>query len=823
MNKVNVKQIISSLRQAISESIFLTAFFFLVIALLVRESFHSLASIRYLGKIFIPLDRAVQRIYKLIEKVVNQSDAGHISSSDLILLAYRHLKVKKARSLITIGGMAIGFGSVILLLSLGYGVQRLVISQVASLNEMRQTEVSTGQASSLSLNDDALKEFEQIEAVDDVLPLISLVSKVSFNGSVSDVVAYGVSDTYLKESALQPVQGKFFTTDNSVSYDVSEVEVGQVAGVSIAPQIGAKMGQMIQNVSYSIHPLVWKAVYKNPSRQSELIGYTKRSVGDQEAVEVWGAEYPGNIYEFNGIDDYGNVYGRWIEDQFLIWEKIPCDVSELECSDGAYQIVKKESGHQLISEGFIDGVDTEISRYEVITSEAELYQEGKVISQVEFTIPANTYVQTYQKPSSEDENLALFTTAQKEEAISGSLVFGKGYSGEWGAVVRNGNGAPLGAWVRVELPLWRKVDCEQKECDTLFLSEIEKDSGIQKSEIVYLKAEKLVFNDIPEPLRFGSVLGEATGSAELATETELETLLLSAGFDKNSPEWIQIASQAGVIQEVKKETLSFSHPPQQQAVINRAMVQLLGLPETEAVGQTFEVSFLADGDVLGKEDEYQAESDPLEYTIVGVVAEDKTPAFYLPFGDLRSLGIQVFSQVTIISQDQELLTAVRQAIESLGYKTTSVVDTVNRINTLFGTLRVVLLALGFIALGVASLGMFNTLTVSLLEKTREVGLMKAMGMKSHEVKRLFLAESMIMGLSGGVVGLLFGFFAGRVINVLLSTISVSKGVGVISVVYIPLYLTGTIFVLSFLIGFFTGLFPARRATKISALNALRYE
>jgi len=126
-------------------------------------------------------------------------------------------------------------------------------------------------------------------------------------------------------------------------------------------------------------------------------------------------------------------------------------------------------------------------------------------------------------------------------------------------------------------------------------------------------------------------------------------------------------------------------------------------------------------------------------------------------------------------------------------------------------------------LSVAALGMFNTLTVSLLEKTREVGLMKAIGMKSQEVKMLFLAESVIMGFLGGVLGLMFGFLAGQTLSLVLTSIAVANGFDPIVATYIPLNLVLTITISSFAIGVATGFYPAHRATRISALNALRYE
>jgi len=195
----------------------------------------------------------------------------------------------------------------------------------------------------------------------------------------------------------------------------------------------------------------------------------------------------------------------------------------------------------------------------------------------------------------------------------------------------------------------------------------------------------------------------------------------------------------------------------------------------------------------------------------------------VPFIDLRSLGITNYSQVKLIVKDQAELARARRQVEAMGYVTRSVVDTVEQINSLFSTLRTALLLLGMVALAVAALGMFNTLTVSLLERTREVGLMKALGMKSAEVKELFLTESMVMGLFGGVLGIILGVVLGKLLGLILSLAAFSQEAGFIDVSYIPFPFVLTIVLLSLLVGITTGIYPARRATKISALNALRYE
>jgi putative ABC transport system permease protein len=208
---------------------------------------------------------------------------------------------------------------------------------------------------------------------------------------------------------------------------------------------------------------------------------------------------------------------------------------------------------------------------------------------------------------------------------------------------------------------------------------------------------------------------------------------------------------------------------------------------------------------------------------VGVTPDDKTPVFFVPFMDLRSLGITNYSQIKLVVTNSSDLEQTRRQIEAMGYVTRSVADTVMQVNALFGTARTLLAVLGMVALAVAALGMFNTLTVSLLERTREVGLMKAMGMKSSEVSELFLTESMIMGFMGGILGIILGFVLGKLTGLILSAFAVFKGVGLVDVSYVPLPLIITVVFLSLLVGIATGIYPAKRATKISALNALRYE
>jgi len=144
------------------------------------------------------LDRIVFRVSQWLEP----GDGDSISRADLIELSVRHMKSERARSAITIGGMAIGVGSIVFLVSIGYGLQDLVISRVARLEEMRQADVVPQAGSHVSITDKSLATFENIAEIEQALPLIAVVGRINYQNSVADMAVYGVTSDYLRRSAI---------------------------------------------------------------------------------------------------------------------------------------------------------------------------------------------------------------------------------------------------------------------------------------------------------------------------------------------------------------------------------------------------------------------------------------------------------------------------------------------------------------------------------------------------------------------------------------------------------------------------------------------
>jgi len=435
------------------------------------------------------------------------------------------------------------------------------------------------------------------------------------------------------------------------------------------------------------------------------------------------------------------------------------------------------------------------------------------IGTVEYAILPNEYVRVREQPTAGSSLLGY--TRRVEGTSQATEYWGGAYvsDSDVGNAATDKNGKELGRWLKVKVLLWEEKQGE--DGNTSYTEKLDEDGKQMSVEGYVAELNMTVEREVDgvslaealDEVRQPQVLGEAT---ESAGTTEDSTFIDISEVDET----------ATAAAETKRGTITLPDEGKREAVVNKALLSVLGI-EGNAVGKTFTIALTATGELV--EDGAKIESAPVEYTIVGVTPQSKTPILYVPIRDLKQLGIQAYSQTKLVVDSQDNLVKARKQIEVLGFKTTSVVDTVSQIENLFASLRLLLGVLGVVALSVAALGMLNTLTVSLLERTREVGMMKAIGMKSGEVQDLYLTESMIMGVLGGIGGLTLGFLAGKLVSIVLSTYAVTRGYGVLDITFIPLSFVVLILVISLLVGLLTGIYPAKRATKISALDALRYE
>lgn len=254
-------------------------------------------------------------------------------------------------------------------------------------------------------------------------------------------------------------------------------------------------------------------------------------------------------------------------------------------------------------------------------------------------------------------------------------------------------------------------------------------------------------------------------------------------------------------------------------VVNKEYLKAMDLSPEGIIGKDIGlelVSFVKDKDA-------DKNSSKDVYKVTGVIDDENPPVVYMSIDKLRTYTGEDYSQLTVVVKNSDSINIVRKQIEVMGLQTTSVMDTISQVENLFKYVKLGLGLLGIIAFTIAILGMINTLTVSLLERTREIGLMKTIGMKSYDIEALFLNESMLMGLFGGILGVFFGIFAGLLSTLIISLISVSKGGEFIMVSSLPIFVGIGIILVGCFVGFLTGLYPSRRAMRMAPLDALRYE
>jgi putative ABC transport system permease protein len=134
-----------------------------------------------------------------------------------------------------------------------------------------------------------------------------------------------------------------------------------------------------------------------------------------------------------------------------------------------------------------------------------------------------------------------------------------------------------------------------------------------------------------------------------------------------------------------------------------------------------------------------------------------------------------------------------------------------------------LASFGIVALIVSAIGMFNTMTIALLERTQEIGIMKALGATSADIWSMFLSESVIIGFLGGAGGIGIGMAGGEVFNYGINFLAGAMGGKGIDLFFTPLWFILLIITFSTFVGLITGFYPAKRAANINCLAALRYK
>jgi len=196
--------------------------------------------------------------------------------------------------------------------------------------------------------------------------------------------------------------------------------------------------------------------------------------------------------------------------------------------------------------------------------------------------------------------------------------------------------------------------------------------------------------------------------------------------------------------------------------------------------------------------------------------------------DLRDLlrdspGDRNYESLTVRVNGASKVKDAETAIKKMGFAAYSILDAAQALQQVFAVFDIFLLIFGSLALVVASLGVINTLVMAILERRREIGILKALGAADRDVSRLFFVEAGAMGLLGGILGVLMGFLISRAINLGTNIYLRGRDLPAITVTAVPWWMVLVAIGFSIIVSLAAGMYPASRAARLDPVQALRYE
>lgn len=228
----------------------------------------------------------------------------------------------------------------------------------------------------------------------------------------------------------------------------------------------------------------------------------------------------------------------------------------------------------------------------------------------------------------------------------------------------------------------------------------------------------------------------------------------------------------------------------------------------------------------------------LRLRVVGVLQEsggEQDFSLVLPLRDVEDMNTWLTGRRPNVNQEgyqtvlvqvdsSEHVLEVQGKIQAMGFLVFSLRDILQSLSLVFGILQAVLGGIGAIALLVAAFGIANTMTMAIYERTREIGIMKAVGGTNRDVMRIFLGEAGAIGFVGGVVGVLVGVGLGQVVNLVVRVyLAQQSGEAPSALVHTPAWLVVFAILFAATVGVLSGIYPALRAAGLKPVEALRYE
>jgi ABC-type antimicrobial peptide transport system permease subunit len=255
----------------------------------------------------------------------------------------------------------------------------------------------------------------------------------------------------------------------------------------------------------------------------------------------------------------------------------------------------------------------------------------------------------------------------------------------------------------------------------------------------------------------------------------------------------------------------------QHVLLNKTALKSVGFKSSkDALGEQIALRI-----PLGDNNERQIDGN---FTVVGIIDSQGSNEVFIPAGIFAEAGVTTYTQVKLEADKASSVSGLRKQIESLGLLTTSPIDTIEQINQVFKFFNVVLAGFGAVGMIVAVLGMFNTLTISLLERTKEIGLMITLGGRNRDMRKLFVFEAALLSFVGALAGIIAAVILGQIINLVMNGLAKHRGVTEgFQLFATPWWLVLGMLAFMLAVGMLVVALPARRAARINPIDALRRE
>ena len=193
------------------------------------------------------------------------------------------------------------------------------------------------------------------------------------------------------------------------------------------------------------------------------------------------------------------------------------------------------------------------------------------------------------------------------------------------------------------------------------------------------------------------------------------------------------------------------------------------------------------------------------------------------FSSPEDAGEQSFSQVTIDFDPKVPYKKISEPVEAMGFRVFSFAAQFEEIQRVFLYFNLALALVGLIALTTASLGIINTMVMSITERRKEIGILKSLGADERDIRVLFLSESGVIGLIGTVGGIMFGWIIARVASEIAQSFMRKQGIPPIDLFALPIWLIMIALAVGVSVSVLAGYYPAARAARVDPVEALRNE